>query len=77
MRDAGTGDVRLSVIIPTYNCKAYLKECLNSVSSQLPEDCEVIAVDDGSDDEDQGGDGHREEPLAPFHIHGVHPSVPN
>ena len=50
MRDAGTGDVRLSVIIPTYNCKAYLKECLNSVSSQLPEDCEVIAVDDGSDD---------------------------
>lgn len=49
-RDAGTGNARLSVIIPTYNCKAYLKECLMSVLSQLPEDCEVIAVDDGSDD---------------------------
>ena len=45
-----TGGLRLSVIIPTYNCKEYLDECLMSVLRQLPEDCELIATDDGSDD---------------------------
>ena len=49
-KNAGTGSTRLSVIIPTYNCKAYLNECLMSVICQLPGDCELIAVDDGSDD---------------------------
>ena len=42
--------IKLSVIVPTYNCEAYLDECLRSVLFQLPEDCELIAVDDGSDD---------------------------
>ena len=41
---------RLSVIIPTYNCSKYLDECLGSVLDQLPSDCELIAVDDGSTD---------------------------
>lgn len=42
--------IRLSVIVPTYNCMNYLNECLHSVLDQLPEDCELIAVDDGSDE---------------------------
>ena len=42
--------MRLSIIIPTYNCIDYLDECFDSVLCQLPEDCELIAVDDGSDD---------------------------
>ncbi len=42
--------IRLSVIIPTYNCMDYLDECLHSVLDQLPKDCELIVVDDGSDD---------------------------
>ena len=46
----GAGNIRLSVIIPAYNCEAYLDECLRSVLCQLREDCELIAVDDGSSD---------------------------
>ena len=42
---------RLSLIIPAYNCAKYLDETLMSVLSQLPDDCELIAVDDGSADE--------------------------
>lgn len=42
---------RISLIIPTYNCAGYLDETLMSVLSQLPDDCELIVVDDGSSDE--------------------------
>ena len=44
------GGIRLSVIIPTYNCRDYLGECIQSVLRQLPPDCELILSDDGSDD---------------------------
>lgn len=44
-------DLKLSIIIPTYNCSAYIAQCLDSVLSQLPSGCEVIAVDDGSEDD--------------------------
>ena len=40
----------LTVIVPAYNCAGYLDECLESVLGQLPEDCELVAVDDGSPD---------------------------
>lgn len=43
-------DPVISVIIPTYNCESYLDECLGSVLGQLPPDCELIVVDDGSTD---------------------------
>ena len=36
-------DLKLSIIIPTYNCSAYIAQCLDSVLSQLPSGCEVIA----------------------------------
>lgn len=42
---------RLSLIIPSYNCAEYLDETLMSVLSHLPDDCELIVVDDGSADE--------------------------
>ena len=45
-----TEGIRLSVIVPTFNCREYLDECFQSILRQLPSDCELVAVDDGSDD---------------------------
>ena len=40
----------LTVIVPAYNCAGYIDECLGSVLGQLPADCELVVVDDGSTD---------------------------
>jgi glycosyltransferase involved in cell wall biosynthesis len=40
----------ISVIIPVYNVKKHLKECLDSVCGQTLTDFEVICIDDGSTD---------------------------
>ena len=45
---------RLSLIIPSYNCAENLDDTLMSVLSQLPDDCELIVVDDGSSDDTPG-----------------------
>lgn len=42
--------MKLSVIIPVYNCERYLKECLDSIRAQTFKDFEAICVDDGSTD---------------------------
>ncbi len=41
---------KVSVCIPTYNRKDYLKEALDSVFAQTYKDYEVVIVDDGSTD---------------------------
>lgn len=43
-------EVRLSVVIPTYNDGAFLLEALESAYRFAPPGSEVIVVDDGSDD---------------------------
>jgi glycosyltransferase involved in cell wall biosynthesis len=43
----------VSVIIPTYNRAAFLKEALDSLEKQIFKDFEVIVIDDGSTDTTQ------------------------
>lgn len=41
---------KLSIIVPVYNVRKYLVECVNSLIKQDYKNCEIILVDDGSTD---------------------------
>ena len=40
----------LSIIVPVYNCKKYLRQCVESIKNQTFTNFELILVDDGSTD---------------------------
>lgn len=42
--------MRLSIVIPVYNVREYLRGCVDSVLANDCSDCEIILVDDGSTD---------------------------
>lgn len=44
------GRIKVSVILPVYNCGNYLEKCLDSLTGQTLADIEIICVNDGSTD---------------------------
>lgn len=42
--------VAISIVVPIYNAKAYLAECIESIIGQSHHNLEIIIVDDGSND---------------------------
>lgn len=42
--------VKVSVIVPVYNCETSLEKCVKSIINQTLKDLEIILVDDGSTD---------------------------
>jgi len=42
--------MKLSVIVPVYNCEKYIGECLDSLCNQTFKDMEIIVVNDASTD---------------------------
>ena len=40
----------ISVVVPVYNIKDYLRDCVDSILNQAFDDAEIILVDDGSTD---------------------------
>ena len=41
---------KVSVLVPVYNVKTYLRECLDSLVAQTLDDIEFVCIDDGSTD---------------------------
>jgi len=62
--------MKISIIVPVYNCAPYVERCVRSIMAQTYTDLEIICVDDGSSD----GSGEILDTLAgeDARIHVVH-----
>ena len=45
-----THNIKISIIIPVYNCEEYIEGCLESVIRQSCKEIEILCIDDGSTD---------------------------
>lgn len=43
-------DEKISIIVPVYNTSKYIKDCINSMTSQTYDNLEIVIVNDGSTD---------------------------
>lgn len=44
-------DIKVSIVIPVYNCEKYINKCLNSLINQTLKEIEIICINDGSNDD--------------------------
>ena len=44
-------EITVTVIMPVYNCAAYVEEAVRSVLAQTCKDLELLVIDDGSADD--------------------------
>lgn len=63
-------EILLSFIIPVYNVERYLNECVDSILLKLTDECEIILVNDGS--EDSSGEICNQYSASDSRIHTVH-----
>ena len=42
--------MKISVIVPVYNCESYVERCVRSIMAQTYRDLEIICINDGSTD---------------------------
>lgn len=43
-------DIKVSIIVPTYNAEDYIEKCLDSIVNQTLKEIEIIVINDGSTD---------------------------
>lgn len=57
-----TGEIKVSIVVPVYNCELYLEACIRSILEQTYENIELLLIDDGaSDSSGRICDGYRED----------------
>ena len=42
--------MKVSIVVPVYNCEMYLTDCIESILGQTYENTQLLLVDDGSTD---------------------------
>lgn len=42
--------VKVSIVVPVYNCENYLEACIQSILEQTYKNFELLLIDDGSSD---------------------------
>lgn len=61
-------ELKISVIIPAYNCEKYIQKCLNSILAQSHKNIEILIADDGSEDRTKKLiDGYSDKRIKRFH----------
>ena len=67
--------MKVSVIVPVYNVRAYLDRCVESILSQSFRDFELYLVDDGSTDgSGERCDSYKDPRIRVFHNENAGPS---